>query len=53
MTTVPTDLGSRARSNLLQLLAWLGCILQTAIGARNTSLVAVRVQHGSRRRREG
>lgn len=53
MTTIPTDVGSRARSNLLRLLAWLGCILQTAIGTRNTSLVAVRVQHGARRRRQG
>jgi hypothetical protein len=51
MTTVPTNLGSRAKSNLLQLLARLGRILQSAIGASNTSLVSVRVQPRSRRRR--
>ena len=51
MTTVPTDRRLRAKSNLLHLLARLGHILQTAIGARNTSLVAVRVQPRARRRR--
>ena len=47
----PTDLGSRARSNLLQLLACLGRLLQPAIGARSTSLIAIRVQPRARRRR--
>jgi hypothetical protein len=51
MTTAPTNLGSRARSNLLQLLARLGNVLQSAIGTGNTSLVAVRAQPRPRRRR--
>lgn len=51
MTIIPTDLGSRARSNLMRLLARLGNALQSAIGARNASPVAVRVQPRARRRR--
>lgn len=50
MTTVPTNRGLRAKSNLLQLLARLGHVLQSAIGARNASLAAVRVHRRTRRR---
>lgn len=51
MMIVPTDLASRARSNLQQLLERVGRILQATIGAKDINLLAIRVQPQSRRRR--